>query len=133
MNTTDKDKNRNALLRENERLHQRIKALEERVRSMETAREHQDDDRMFRPPRRPMKANIEFIADFDVIEARGIDLSEGGVSFEVDEDLPFEMQFELNGRYYKNRAHLVWMKRLTSGGYRFGLMFSKHPGSTPTF
>ncbi len=76
-----------------------------------------------RAERKAIRTHIEFIGDFDIIEAQGVNISEGGICFETDEDLPFEMRFELNGYQHHHRAHLVWVKRLVHGGHQFGLMF----------
>ncbi len=73
--------------------------------------------------RKNIRTHVEFIADFDIVEARGINISEGGICFALDEDLPFEMRFELDGKLHQHRAHLVWLKRLPEGGYNFGFMF----------
>lgn len=76
-----------------------------------------------RQPRREIGAEIEFIADFDLVLAEGVDLSEGGICFEVDRDLPFEMRFELDGNRYEKRANLVWVRRQSDGRYRLGFQF----------
>ena len=76
-----------------------------------------------REDRRRMDAQIEFIADFDIVQAKGIDLSEGGICFEVREELPFEMRFEIGEKEYRKRARLVWLERLQEGGYRLGFEF----------
>ncbi len=76
-----------------------------------------------RPQRSTLEANIEFIGDFDVVQAQGIDLSEGGVCFGTSDGLPFEMRFELDGEVHQHRAHLIWMKQQEDGTYRYGLKF----------
>lgn len=76
-----------------------------------------------RSQRSDLNANIEFIGDFDVVQAQGIDLSEGGICFGTADGLPFEMRFELEGEVHQHRAHLIWMKQQEDGTYRFGLKF----------
>ena len=76
-----------------------------------------------RPERHPFDADIEFIADFDILKAKGINISEGGLAFEISGGLPFEMRFEAEGEEKTYQAELVWMKRLPDGGYRMGLKF----------
>lgn len=76
-----------------------------------------------RPLRLPLDADVEFMGDFDVLRARGVNISEEGICFEVHEDLPFEMRFDLHGKTQTRRAHCVWVKRLPAGGYHFGLRF----------
>ncbi len=76
-----------------------------------------------RPQRSDLGANIEFIGDFDVVQAKGIDLADGGICFSTDEGLPFEMRFELDGEMHQHRAHLIWMKQQEDGTYRYGMKF----------
>ncbi len=77
----------------------------------------------FRPERIPLDTEIEFIADFDLLKAEGINISEGGIAFEIKGGLPFEMRFKFEGQDQTYQAELVWMKRLPHGGYRMGLKF----------
>ena len=76
-----------------------------------------------RAQRRELDAEIEFIGDFDVVSARGVDISKSGICFEMEEGFPFEMQFRRDGEKHRHRARLVWMKRLEDGSYRFGFEF----------
>lgn len=76
-----------------------------------------------RSPRIEMNAEIEFIADFDIVHAKGINISESGICFQIDHVLPFEMQFKLDGNWHRYRAKLIWVKHLPEGGYRLGLQF----------
>ncbi len=111
--------------KEADRLRAKVAQLESRL-SENTRPPHP------RPPRREIQAVIEFIADFDLVEARGVDLSEGGICFETDRDLPFEMQFDLAGGRYQKRAHLVWVRRIGGSRYRLGLQFVE-PEPAPEF
>ena len=76
-----------------------------------------------RSQRSELQTEIQFIGDFGLLSAQGIDLSEGGIGFEVDEEIPFEMEFELDGKAHQHRAQLVWMQRLENGHCRFGFEF----------
>lgn len=126
---TDK-KTRAELEEELRAAYEKIEELELAVSQLKLRLEDETKGFLFRPPRRNLHANIEFIADFDIIEANGINISTGGLCFEVREELPFEMQFELKKKLYRYRGHLVWMKRLPTGGYRFGFMFVPHERSS---
>jgi hypothetical protein len=66
---------------------------------------------------------IESIADFDLIRAHGVNLSETGIAFEVDQPPAFEMRFKMEGRVRTHGAQLMWMKRQPEGNYRFGFRF----------
>lgn len=85
-----------------------------------------------RKPRRPLTTTVEFISDFDILEAKGINVSEGGLAFEIEGGLPFEMRISKKGDLQNYRGELVWMKRLPSGGYRMGFKFSEKEKG-PTF
>ena len=76
-----------------------------------------------RQEREALQTDIEFIGDFDIVVASGVDLSDGGICFELAEGLPFEMRFSLDGTAHQKRAQLIWVKRLEGGQYRFGFTF----------
>lgn len=76
-----------------------------------------------RSKREVLEAVIEFIGDFDIVKASGIDVSDGGICFEVEESLAFEMRFTAYGEVQSHRAHLAWLQRLREGGYRLGFEF----------
>ncbi len=113
-------------------MYQQLTRLEGKIAELEKQTEAQSQKPANRLPRKDMNASIEFVADFDIVYAKGINISEGGICFELTEDLPFEMQFTLDGELHRHRAHLIWVKRLPDGGYRFGLKFVE-PEAYPTF
>ncbi len=77
--------------------------------------------------REKINAGIEFIADFDLLKAKAVNISTGGICFETSSDLPFEMRFQHNGKTVSRRAKLIWLKRKEKSGYMFGLKFiSRH-------
>jgi len=77
--------------------------------------------------RKKINAEIEFIADFDLIKAKAVNISTGGICFETSSNLPFEMRFQHNGKTVSRRAKLIWLKHKKRSGYAFGLKFiSKH-------
>lgn len=86
-----------------------------------------------RPPRVALDADIEFMGDFDIVQAKGINISEGGICFSVKEDLPFEIRFERDGQLETRRAHFVWAKRLETGGYHLGFKFVASKEDYPNF
>jgi len=116
----DEKKSREELLKEIAELRAYVAELESRLASGPSGR---DPCPVERQARYPLDADIEFIGDFDVVRAKGVNISEGGICFEVHQELPFEMRFDVNGRQEYRRAHCVWMRRLPSGGYHFGLRF----------
>ena len=84
-----------------------------------------------REVRSALRASIEFIGDFDVIEADAVDISEGGICFDTAEPLTFEMRFEADGGTRQERAQLVWVERLANGGHRCGFQFVEAEDETP--
>lgn len=76
-----------------------------------------------RTQRNAIRTPITFIGNFSLVQAQGIDLSEGGVCFEVAEDLPFEMEFEIDGEVHQHKGSLVWMKKLENRLSRWGFKF----------
>ncbi len=118
---TDQDKTKEQLMDEVALLRRRLAEAEARGK---TAPKRPADASRRCAERAEMDTHIEFIADFDLIEAKTINLSEGGICFEVAAPLPFEMRFEAGGRTHEHRAHLIWMMRLPQGGCRFGCQFT---------
>jgi len=76
-----------------------------------------------REQRLPLDAEIEFIGDFDIVSARGIDVSRGGVCFEMSTPMVFDMRFTVEETTHERRAVLTWMRPLEGGGCRLGLRF----------
>jgi len=70
-----------------------------------------------------LTADIEFIGDFDVIKARGVNISEGGICLRLNDNLPFEFQMYRHGKLERYRAYPVWLKQLKTGEYHFGFKF----------
>ncbi|MFP4309601.1 MAG: PilZ domain-containing protein [Desulfococcaceae bacterium] len=128
----DQDKSKAELIEELETMRGAVTHLEARVRHLESLRPPSTVVLENRAPRENLHSRVEFIADFDVLEAMGLNVSESGISFELYEDLAFEMRFEFHGEIQHHRAHLVWVRRLQTGGYRFGLRFTE-PSGNPDF
>ena len=76
-----------------------------------------------RTERSPVKAQIEFIRAFDIVEATGVDRSEGGICFDVPDTLCFDMKVTTPDEEEIYRGNLAWMRRLKDGRYRFGFEF----------
>ena len=83
-----------------------------------------------RPERSQLQTSIQFIGDFGLVEAKGLDLSEGGIGSELEQDIPFDMEFEIDGELHQHRARMVWMQRLADGRSRFGFQFITAPPSS---
>ncbi len=110
----DQDKSKEQLLDELNALRQRVATLEEQLA---------DDGKPQRSDRNEFSTSIQFIGDFGLVDAKGLDLSDGGIGFEIEEDIPFDMEFEFEGQMHQHRANLVWMRRLANGASRFGFQF----------
>lgn len=131
---SDEQRSKKELIEELEAARRQLAAVKSELEHLKSQDPGEDEKPVFRQPRREFNGAIEFIADFDIIEARGVNISEGGICFEIDEDLPFEMQFRHAKTLHRHRAYLIWVKRLPGGGYRFGLKFAgAEEGTEPQF
>ena len=113
---------KNDLLNELQELRRRITSVEERISLVEEERGTTEQAQP-RSERLPLSARIEFIGDFDLLEAEGVDQSETGICFELGRPLPFDMQFMTDGELVSRRARLIWVKQLEGGRSRLGLRF----------
>ena len=119
----DEEKTSARLIDELKCMRQKVKELESRLMTKEKKDELYEYHMANRSERKNLLTHIEFITEFDIVEARGVNISEGGISFETYEDLPFAMRFDMDGIRHEHRANLVWVKRIPGGGFRFGLKF----------
>ena len=128
----DEQKTKEQLVEELQTLREQIVKLESEIAGL---RRHEGKANAFqeRAPRVTLDADIEFMGDFDIVQATGINISDGGICFAVKEDLPFEIRFELNGKLETRRAHFVWARNLPSGGYHLGFKFVQPKEDYPTF
>jgi hypothetical protein len=112
-------KTENELRAELEKLQSRIVKLKKRIADAQA----QSGQSTAEQTRKKLKATIEFIADFDLLKARAINISDSGICFETSSNLPFEMRYQHNGQTVSRRAHLIWVKHKEKSGYNFGLKF----------
>ena len=47
------------------------------------------------------------------------------IGFDLEEDVPFDLEFEIDGDLQQPRARVVWMLRLADGRNRFGFEFNR--------
>ena len=102
-------------------IREEIHQLKARLAELEDQLEQTESPQ--RPQRSELSTSIRFIGDFGLLEAKGIDLSDGGICFEVEGEIPFDLEFEHDGKTQQHRAHIVWMHRLPDGRSRFGFQF----------
>lgn len=126
----DEDKTKAQLIREIKEAREKIDAYE---KVAEANRAAESSGFVQRTKRAELDADIEFIGDFDLLTAQGVNISDGGLCLKLNEDLPFEMQFYHKGEKKRKRAYLVWLRRHTSGGYHFGFKFADEDDPSPTF
>ncbi|KIX16008.1 PilZ domain-containing protein [Dethiosulfatarculus sandiegensis] len=77
-----------------------------------------------RPVRKELSTDIEFIFDLDLLNAKGLNISDTGIAFTVEKALPVEMRFFHQGEPHYYAAELVRIKRLENGTYLMGLQFT---------
>jgi len=111
--------------RTNEELLTEIELLKNRIKTLEgePLDDASVDDDAKREVREVITTQIEFIGEFDVLEARGINISEGGVCFLLSDPLAFDMKFTSDDKIEQHRGHLVWVKKVDGEGFHFGIKF----------
>ena len=102
---------------------ERMAALEEELRQLQAEIGECSGQQAQRHERKKLEADIEFIGDFDIVAASGVDISAGGICFEVSHPLPFDMKISIGGEKHIYRAYLVWVKSTGGDNYRLGFEF----------
>ena len=113
-----------------DQLIEELAELRTRLDSLTGTAPDEQADSQHRLDRKEIKTSIQFIGDFGLVEARGLDVSDSGIGFEIEEDIPFDMEFEIDGELHQHRARMVWMQRLNNGRSRFGFQFTNAPTSS---
>lgn len=72
----------------------------------------------------PLKSDVEFAMDHKILEARGVDVSEGGVAFETSEPLHVALTVTVDGETMTRQARLVRILKDDDGKFTFGLEFA---------
>ena len=119
----DNSKTKAELVAEVGRLRDQLSGLEQRVQELDQFSDLPNEVAPERSQRRELPTNIHVMGDFNIIQARGINVSDTGICFEVNYDVPFEMEFEQDGDRERHRADLVWMRQLEDGRNQFGFKF----------
>ena len=110
----DEDKTKDQLIEELRDLRQQVATLSGKAEAMSSPEQGE------RSLRRPTQTPIEFVANFELVHAQGVDVSASGVCFETSENLEFELEFEADGETHQHTAHLAWMRKVSSGNIRWG-------------
>jgi hypothetical protein len=113
-------------LAEISRLRAELAAMRQRVAQLEGGQAplmQQSEADLARARRAQFDADIEFISDFDIVQARGVNISSGGICFEICGALSFDMKFDIDGEERIRGANLVWMKSCPDNGYQLGFEF----------
>lgn len=107
-------------------LEDELKKLQSRVDKLKKtlaecqAQQQKPDGRQLR---KKITTDIECIADFDLLKAKSVNISGGGICFQTSAKLPFEMRYEHKGKTVTRRAHLIWLEQEKKSGYNIGLKF----------
>lgn len=120
---SDSKKTKKELIAELSGLRRKVLQLEKNSAGRSTVTSDSLENKPLRAARKRIKTDIEFIGDFDIIKAKGVDISVGGICFRISGNLPFEMRFKEDEKTVIKRAHLIWLKHLKQGGYKLGLKF----------
>lgn len=122
-NLTDSNRTKDELLNELENLRQRVEQLEGEL-DLSTGRSHRTQAR-----EQLENAKIQFISQFEIVDAKGVDLSQGGICFDVAEPLYFHMRVDGPEGRLDSQARLAWIRDTTGGGCRMGFQFvERTPG-----
>ena len=116
-NSNNQREKESELAEELERARRRVCELEDELSRL---RAGSMASRVRREERRELRANIEFVGDFDRLRAQGVDISKGGLCLEVSEPLPFDMKLEIENQEHEYHGQMVWLKSVEDGGYRLG-------------
>ena len=126
----DDSKSKSELIRELEALRSEVSDLraqlegqEAKVQPQQPAQDQREAGAPSRSRRRDLQTQIQVLGDFSMLQARGVNVSDDGICFEVMYDLPFEIQYEVEGETRQHRAHLMWMRQLEDGRNQFGFKF----------
>jgi len=126
----DENRTKDELILEIRQLREELERMQSEVGAIKNRSKHELSEIKKRGPREELNAQIELAAEVDVINGEGINISEGGVSFAIEEELVFDIMFESNGEVYRGNADLAWFKRLKDGGCHLG--FEYHRDAHPT-
>ena len=77
--------------------------------------------------RRELESKIEFFVNADIIDAKSIDISETGLSFDTGEPLKIHLGMDIDGELCDREAQFVWAARNSNGGIRYGFEFIPDP------
>ena len=86
--------------------------------------DNRPQEKVVRAAREKLTTTVEFIFDLDVVEARGLNISETGIAFVVDQPPPVELRFRQNGVDHQYKAELVRTMKNPDGGFLMGLRFA---------
>jgi hypothetical protein len=122
---SDSRKTKIELIAELNNLRKSIDALKKKHKQVGGEEKAPSKSAKSRDNRLPIKADIELIGVFDLVKAKAINVSEGGISLKISNNLPFEMRYKLEEKTVSRTAHLIWVKHTQNGGYNFGFKFVK--------
>jgi hypothetical protein len=112
------------VLLEMDYLRKRLRGLEEDLERLDADADEGWELLNPREERAPYDGVISFTGEVENVLAHGVDLSEGGVCFEVQQDLDFTLRMMLGDDDTRRKAKLAWAQRMGDGRTRFGFEFT---------
>ncbi|MCP4131168.1 MAG: PilZ domain-containing protein [bacterium] len=76
-----------------------------------------------RAKRHQLQTDVEFFVDADIIKARSINISDGGIQFETETPITIFMRMEVDGKMREYEAQLVWATRKPDGSMAYGFKY----------
>ena len=73
--------------------------------------------------REPFDLELHFVNQTDIVRARGLDISDGGMGVEIESPMPFLLRTKENGETKVRQVELMWSKITSSGSQRLGFRF----------
>ena len=111
------------LLLEMDYLRKRLQTLEEDLERIDADADEAWELLNPREERKPFDGVISFSGDFENVLAHGVDVSKGGVCFEVQRDVCFLLRMKTDEHDVQRRAALAWSQRMGDGRTRLGFEF----------
>ena len=76
-----------------------------------------------RAKRHQLQTDVEFFVDADIIKAKSINISGGGIQFETETPITIFMKMELDGKMREYEAQLVWARQKPDGSVAYGFKY----------
>lgn len=77
-----------------------------------------------RTERKPVRAEVEFYVGDAIMKAISVNVSEGGIRFDMEEPIKICLRMEMDGQLINREAQIVWARRMPTGGVTYGFEYT---------